>query len=898
MKKPNSIKKPIYILAVIISTVFFIYSQAYSTNMLNESFTSFRHVEVSKMFGAVEPDNISRGGHDVNLTVLVEGHVNNRRDRDTVTVEIRGINYPYDIVESKKVFLDTLGKKTINFTIPEEGLRYYIVVRHRNSITTWSRGGGEIFTGTINYDFTTGLNKAFGDNMKIVNGKAAFFTGDINQDGIVDASDLSAVDNHAYNSSVGPYVTEDLNWDEFVDATDLALCENNVYLMAREKIPFLDSLMGSLAAFPNELIINTSDTILFRFTANPGVFFIDSLTRLVKVDNNNNEIMEVGILYDNGNLNNGDEIAHDNIYSGKFIFNESTPGTLFLKAKGRVSNNSTKYSQVINIIVYNALTSQCLNVLLTTQQNAKNQLQTFLAGNPGNIDTAANQLKTWLENQPGVFSVEKGGSTSLIIKYSCGLTGGLVYSVLNASGQITTRGGHGGSDSTKRRSSKEIPIEQQTRGTNFLNSDNMTFSNPTDTSLLDSNAIGNRNVLIYAPFESSFAPYNERTTIINRLNSSTCKGFNITSLTNQQANISSLYSITNYGYVILATHGSLGKFFATGEVLDTNSPAYTASYKALLRAGKLAIWKNMTINNTGGVNVLANIYAINSSFISDLSGTFPNSVILNNSCESTLKPNLSNAFIGKGAKTYYGYNKVVNSPFCVTIADSITKRIAVDNKTTGQAFFAAIDPTYPFAVFEIKVGNNNLQFPNTLINNNFEFGTIEGWTRAGDGRVISRLGIVNPTEGSFMGIISTGLGFTDSSGSIRQCFKVENDQDTISLKWNLLSEEFLEYIGSIFQDFFEIKIIKQDGSSVILYRKTIDQIAADFGATTTNPGLLISVSPNIVFDQGGVYMTNWQNISFNIIPYRGQTVTIVFSTGDVGDSAFDTAILLDDVKVQ
>ena len=655
-----------------------------------------------------------------------------------------------------------------------------------------------------------------------------------------------------------------------------------------------DSIAGTIISAPGEMIVNTSQSVLFNFTANPGVSFTDSIATLIKVDANNIETGVLGTLLDDGNLANGDEIANDNVYSARINLNETVTGEIRLRAKGKVSSTEFKYSQVLVINVYSELTSQNLGILLSTQQNAKTQLQTLLGGNPANIENASNQLKTWLESQPGVSSVEKGGSTSLLINYSSGLKGGLVYSVLNSSGQITTRGGYGGDDSPRR--DAKIPAERQTTGTTY-NKSNVSYNN-TDDPMADPNAIGNRNVLIYAPFENAFAPFNERQNIINRLNQSECKGFNITSLTNQNATVSAVNTFINYGYIVLATHGSQGKSFATGEVVDTTAAIYTSTYKALLQAGKLAIWANMTINSTGGVNVQADIYAIVSPYISSISGSFPNSVILNNSCESTMNPDLGNAFLGKGAQTYYGYTKVVNSGFCVTIADSITKRLAVDNKTTSQAFFAATDPVGPNAVFQIKVGNNDLKFSNSLINSGFEDGVINGWTKDGDGRVISRLGFINPNQGSFMGIISTGLGFTTSSGSISQCFTVLNNQSTLTLDYNFLSEEFLEFINSQFQDFFEIKIIKPDGSSVVLYRKTIDQIAAQFGATREDPGQLIPVSPGIVFDQGGVYMTGWDMLSFDITAFRGQTVTLVLSAGDVGDSIYDTAILLDLISVQ
>ena len=257
---------------------------------------------------------------------------------------------------------------------------------------------------------------------------------------------------------------------------------------------------------------------------------------------------------------------------------------------------------------------------------------------------------------------------------------------------------------------------------------------------------------------------------------------------------------------------------------------------------------------------------------------------------------LENAFRNKGAKTYYGYSKVVNSRFCVMIADTVSKRYA-RGLNSGQAFMNATDPLTPFAEFQIK-GANDMSFSLNFINGDFETGTLEGYTKDGDGRVITRLNVVNPTQGSNMGIISTGLGFTTSSGSISQCVQISPTQTTLTLKWNFLSEEFLEFIGSQFQDFFEVSVTNSAGVKTVLFRKTIDQIAADFGATLLDPGSLIKVSPGIVFDRGDVYMTNWQNLSINVSDFQGQIITISFDAGDVGDSIYDTAILLDEISVQ
>ncbi|MBS1519004.1 MAG: choice-of-anchor L domain-containing protein [Bacteroidetes bacterium] len=655
-----------------------------------------------------------------------------------------------------------------------------------------------------------------------------------------------------------------------------------------------DLIVGTLVSTPNVITVSNNDTVIFRFTVNPGVTFTDSVSRLVKTDAGNNETL-IGLLEDNGNLDNGDEIAKDNVYSGKFIINESSAGDINYKAKGTISSTSTGYSPAVTVTVYSQLSPQEVSTLMATQENAKNQLITFLGGNPNNIDNASAQLAAWLQSQPGVQSVERGGNTGILINYTSGISGGLVFSIADANGKISTLGGTDIAD-TSRRNTRQIPVNQQTKGVNDYYKDD--FTNGFDNPPLDPNTIGNRNVLIYEPFHAAFPDYNVGQKVKNRLGQSYCKDFTVTTYLDQAANISVLSGITNYGFVVITTHGLLGKKLFTGEPVDTNAQIYKTKYKAMIKSGKLDIWKDIVISNTGGVSVSGDVYVATNKFFSGLTGTFPNSVILNNSCESTMNPDIANAILGKGAKTYFGYSKVVHIKFVETISDSIAKRLGVESKTSGNSYFNASDPFDPFAAFEKKVGNDMVSFSSTLINKDYELGTIEGWTKSGDGRVISRLGSVNPTQGSFMGIISTGLGYTTSSGLISQCFTVQNNQSTIKLRWNFLSEEFLEYINSQYQDYFRIKIIKQDGSEVTLLNKTIDNIAADFGATQQNPGQLIHVSPEIVFDRGDVYMTGWQESSFDITPYRGQIVTIIFSAGDVGDSIFDTAILLDDVIVQ
>ncbi len=172
----------------------------------------------------------------LNLRVIPQGFYNasnNLNMKDTVRVYLHSSVSPYNVVDSSVSEIDSLTL-TGSFIFPNAQTgTYYIVVKHRNSIETWSRSGGEVFTNgtTMNYDYIDQANKAFGGNMAQVSAspvRFAIYSGDINQDGTIDASDVSETDNDAF-SSVSGYVNTDLTGDDFVDAGDVSIVDNNAF---------------------------------------------------------------------------------------------------------------------------------------------------------------------------------------------------------------------------------------------------------------------------------------------------------------------------------------------------------------------------------------------------------------------------------------------------------------------------------------------------------------------------------------------------------------------------------------------------------------------------------------------------------------------------------------------
>lgn len=172
------------------------------------------------------------GSKYINITAIPQGFYNpvtNKLNyRDTLRIYFRSYSAPNTIIDSGIAVIDS-NTMTANFGFSwlSDG-KYYIQLKHRNSLETWSQfivlGGS-----SYDYNFTDNGIKAYGSNMIQVDTsplKFAIYCGDANQDGTIDASDLSLIEN-ASNSFLTGYQVTDINGDGIVDGTDASLTDNN-----------------------------------------------------------------------------------------------------------------------------------------------------------------------------------------------------------------------------------------------------------------------------------------------------------------------------------------------------------------------------------------------------------------------------------------------------------------------------------------------------------------------------------------------------------------------------------------------------------------------------------------------------------------------------------------------
>jgi hypothetical protein len=165
----------------------------------------------------------------------------NEQQADTITVELRDFNNPHGPAAATfKTLLYSNGKAYCIYPLAGGlvGNSYYVVLKHRNAVETWSANAVPI-TANSSYDFTNAQNKAYGSNQRQAfdNGNVwTIFSGDISdaglgmvgaQDGVIESQDYLDMENAVSIIKMG-YVYEDITGDGVVEASDYFYMENNV----------------------------------------------------------------------------------------------------------------------------------------------------------------------------------------------------------------------------------------------------------------------------------------------------------------------------------------------------------------------------------------------------------------------------------------------------------------------------------------------------------------------------------------------------------------------------------------------------------------------------------------------------------------------------------------------
>ncbi|HMG16279.1 MAG TPA: hypothetical protein VK590_12565 [Saprospiraceae bacterium] len=383
--------------------------------------------------------------------------------------------------------------------------------------------------------------------------------------------------------------------------------------------------IGIMTIDPGQVISGQYVDMTIQFTVNPDVKLADTIAEvtLIQIDPSGSKT-DLATLYDNGDLIKFDEIKGDKVFSNQISYYSDKAGDyqFLISVKIIDGNGNTKEieSTSFKFTVYEDLKAGEFNDVMLTQYNGANEFKTQVASNVNNVLSAVDKTISWLKTQDNVQDAVKS-SAGIAITYKSGIKASLTISVEDQNGGMTLGGL--GKDSFPNRNRQFLPLSEQTRGT----TKNIILTRGED---IAANLIGNRKVLIFEPYESVLKGLTgpSKTEIMKIFNEDKCAKYEVDDIANSDANIDAVSGFTQYGFVLIYTHGHDGQEFGTGEQVDESTFKFADKYKAMLRAIKLTIMKNIQVTKTGDVIITKDVYAITPSFINDLSGKFPNSHVM------------------------------------------------------------------------------------------------------------------------------------------------------------------------------------------------------------------------------------------------------------------------------
>ncbi len=678
---------------------------------------------------------------------------------------------------------------------------------------------------------------------------------------------------------------------------------------------------GAPEMSPNVLFVNENAKIVVHFSAAAAISsgqdkpIIDATTiQLVEVDDMGKPIAGgyTATLKDSGQGSNCDDVSKDAVFSECASLKPTEAKTKYfrVKAKVDVGESYEAWSPVTVVDVVQRFDKPTCNAIVALQSKVKAEYVTATTGGADWKKAQADAIAALkADDKVADAGAASGNGYGVWIRYKTGQLGGLNL----APADMRAGGGGVGPGAA-------LP----------------TFS------------VGARRALALAPFQSEFSKLggDEAEKLGNDLKAKQCPPYAVDAASNSQAFLRWYREMAAYGMVAISGHGevlfggmgldvykSLGwEHHGAQEVVWSGEPvncgALSSSTATCNQSGggcptgetcvKTSLQGGVCVDSTqadvmrGRAIIGDQTYGFVPSFLRHhLVQQFPQSIVYLGACRTMYNGSLATQLWGNGAASVVGFSEYVASEYAAAQGGKFLEGLAAGLSVNQALPTSAGDPKYGGRLRHIGIDEANLK-NEALINPSWDSGNLTGWKPVGDGRVVSRLGVTIPVAGKYMGIISTGLGFTAQNGSLTQPFCIDKAQNELCFFWKFYSEEFIEWCGSQFMDTFTATL-KSDAASVKMVDVYIDSLCPyDCGGKSPcEPGSPTckcgkdwkTLSPSDVnFDQGGVHMTPWQKTCVDVdalgLSGSGKKVDLTFFATDKGDSIYDTVILLDEVTIK
>ncbi len=705
-------------------------------------------------------------------------------------------------------------------------------------------------------------------------------------------------------------------------------------------------LPNALKVRPPALFVGQTQAVLATLVLGPFGNIVGSALTIKQVDAVGKPILDLGQMVDNGLLKEtGDEIVKDGVYTIRLTVSCTTPGPIFYRAavpfKDATGNSYFALTEPARFECVPRLEPDICQSHQQTLVNARDGYLSVIAAG-GDIAGAREAAVKILVADPAVAqSAAVADSGGLWVRWNDGVLG-----AVNLGRDGLRGGGEPGVDAAP----LEMPVSNQAS---------------VSSALAARVPIRSKETLLLSPFADEFGENDETLDISNQANLQACPAFRVSSASNAAANLDRFRRLSSYGIVAVATHadayfgglsaelkGAMGwKHPGSAEVLWTGETVACSNLSQVEKIctnrkecnpGQDCILTMPRIDDetpasgqcfdatqtdlmTGRVILGDRTWAVAPAFLDrHMAGQeFPSSLVYLGGCKTLYNGTLATTLFAAGARAILGYSGTVSSRFAAHMGSQFFIEMMKNGDTAERAYNGgAQDPAHPGSAFRLFGANGLSVSESVILNEGFEFGELTAWASEGDGRVITKLGVTKPVEGKFMGIISTGLGFTTSNGSLEQKFCVFPGATRMSFWWKYYSEEFKEFCGQKFQDAFLVSLRDHQGTLYQLASLKVDDLCDKSDTCLTCGSQSVGlVESDVSFDKGNVWVTgttkeditnadgskdplkrgDWQRVEYDIsgmVSSDPVPITLRFYTEDKGDSIYDTAVLLDGVKFE
>jgi hypothetical protein len=179
----------------------------------------------------------------------------------------------------------------------------------------------------------------------------------------------------------------------------------------------------------------------------------------------------------------------------------------------------------------------------------------------------------------------------------------------------------------------------------------------------------------------------------------------------------------------------------------------------------------------------------------------------------------------------------------------------------------------------------------------FESGNLLGWSTVAEPLVLKSLGATPAPEGAYLLDLDTaGDDGANDAATIQTC--APTGALTLHFVWRLYSEEFKEFCGTQYDDYFRVTVGHADGHDIV-FERTVDDLCPKSACPETCGAFEVPLTAaDVAFDQGDAWATPWMVANLplaGVLPSGGGLLSLTFEAGDAGDSIYDTHILVDEI---